>query len=84
MTGSEFIEYRIQHLLDRLARGETAEIGVRVEMHGARAVVRGRVTDEECRAAVLRVAGEELAGLDWYDDLSVSRPGPPDHSEELS
>ncbi|MFE6847722.1 hypothetical protein [Streptomyces sp. NPDC057686] len=84
MTFTEITEYRIEHLRDRLAREETAELGVRVEMHGARAVVRGCVPDEECRVAVLRVVGEELTGLDWYDDLTVSHPRPPDHSEELS
>lgn len=84
MTSSEIIEYRIGHLRDRLAREEAAELGVQVEARGSRAVVRGRVPDEETRAAVLRVAAEELAGLDWYDDLTISRPRPPDHSEELS
>ncbi|MET9857563.1 hypothetical protein ABZY57_32150 [Streptomyces sp. NPDC006450] len=83
MTDTGITEYRIEHLLDRLAREETAELGVHVETHGARAVVRGRVPDEQCRAAVLRIVGEELAGLDWYEDLTVSRPRPPDHSEDL-
>ncbi|MFC9296744.1 hypothetical protein ACFTWH_32630 [Streptomyces sp. NPDC057011] len=84
MTSTGIIEYRIEHLRDRLAREDTAELGVRVETHGLMAVVRGRVPDERCRAAVLRVVGEELAGLSWYDDLTVSRAGPPDHSEDLS
>ncbi len=84
MTSNGIIEYRIEHLRDRLAREELAELGVRVETHGARAVVRGRVADEAVRAAVLRLAREELAGLDWYDDLTVSHPLAPDHSEELS
>ncbi|MFD7258253.1 hypothetical protein [Streptomyces sp. NPDC059874] len=84
MTSTEITEYRIEHLLDRLAREDTAELGVRVETHGARAVVRGCVPDEQCRTAVLRIAGEELAGLDWYEDLTVSHPRPPDHAEELS
>ncbi|MBT2470030.1 hypothetical protein J7E97_19655 [Streptomyces sp. ISL-66] len=84
MTSPERIEYRIEHLRDRLAREDIAELGVRIDTRGARAVVRGRVGDEKCRDAVLRIAGEELAGMDWYADLTVSRHGTPDHSEELS
>jgi len=83
VTSVEITEYRIEHLRDRLAREETAVLGVRVETHGARVVVRGWVPDEQCRSAVLRLAGEELAGLDWYDDLTVSHPAPPDRAEEL-
>ncbi|MCJ0869731.1 BON domain-containing protein [Streptomyces sp. AP-93] len=83
MTDTGITEYRIEHLRDRLAHEETAELGVRVETHGSRAVVRGRVPDEQCRTAVLRLAEEELAGLDWYEDLTVSHPQPPDHSEDL-
>lgn len=84
MTSAESIEYRIEHLRDRLAREDIAELGVRIETRGARAVVRGRVPDEECLQSVLRIAGEELAGTDWYADLTVSRHGTPDHPEELS
>ncbi|MBT2448665.1 hypothetical protein J7F03_16515 [Streptomyces sp. ISL-43] len=84
MTSAESIEYRIEHLRDRLAREDVAELGLRIDTRGARAVVRGRVADEECREAVLRIAGEELAGADWYADLTVSHHGAPDHTEELS
>ncbi|MFJ6793545.1 hypothetical protein [Streptomyces sp. NPDC091268] len=83
MTATGITEYRIGRLRDRLAREDTAELGVHVEAHGARVVVRGRVSDEECRTAVLRIVGEELAGLDWYDDLMVSHHRPPEYSEEL-
>ncbi|MFF3214441.1 hypothetical protein ACFYYB_27760 [Streptomyces sp. NPDC002886] len=81
---SENVEYRIEHLRDRLAREDVAELGIRVDAHGARAVVRGRVADEECREAVLRIAAEELAGTDWYGDITVSHSGAPDHPEVLS
>ncbi|MEV6734276.1 MULTISPECIES: hypothetical protein [unclassified Streptomyces] len=84
MTATESIEYRIEHLRDRLAREDIAELGVRIDTHGARTVVRGRVADEKCLEAVLRVTGEELAGTDWYADLTVSHHGAPDHPEELS
>ncbi len=36
------------------------------------------------RAAVLRVVGEELAGVPWHEDLTVSHVGPPDGAEVLS
>ncbi|MFF5701189.1 hypothetical protein ACFY7H_01550 [Streptomyces sp. NPDC012794] len=84
MSATRIIEYRIEHLRERLAGDELAELGVRVELHGGRAVVRGCVGDEERKAAVLRIAGEELSGLDWYDDITLSRARPPDHAEELS
>ncbi|MET9699897.1 hypothetical protein ABZY31_23640 [Streptomyces sp. NPDC006529] len=83
MTGREQTEYRIGRLYDRLAREDLAELGVRVEVHGAGAMVRGSVTSPECRAEVLRIAAEELAGVEWREDVTVCRPVPPDHSEEL-
>ncbi|MFG2292395.1 hypothetical protein [Streptomyces sp. NPDC048603] len=78
------LDYRIARLRDRLALEEAAELGVHIETHGTRAVVRGAVADEEARALVLHLAGEELAGLDWYEDLTLYRSRPPDHIEELS
>lgn len=85
MSSTESIEYRIEHLRDRLAREDVAELGVRIDTHGARTVVRGRVADARCLEAVLRIAGEELAGTDWYADLAVSHHGAPDNRpEELS
>ncbi|MFF1415549.1 hypothetical protein ACFVX6_38250 [Streptomyces sp. NPDC058289] len=70
---------------DWLVKGRAGgeEIDLISETHGSRAVVRGCVPDEQCRTAVLRIAGEELTGLDWYEDLTVSRPRAPDHSEDL-
>ncbi len=84
MTAVENIEYRIAHLRDRLAREDIAELGVRVEARGAWAMIWGSVTGPESRAAVLRIAAEELAGVPWHEDLTVNRVGPPDHAEVLS
>lgn len=84
MGSGEIAEYRLQHLRERLAGGEIAELGVRVEPRGARVLVRGSVTSAECRAAVLRVVGQELAGIDWSDDLVVVPSGPPERPEDLS
>ncbi|MEU4732567.1 MULTISPECIES: hypothetical protein [unclassified Streptomyces] len=83
MTFSDIAEYRLEHLRQRLARGEVAELGVRAELRGGHAVIWGNVTSEACREAVLRVAEEELVGIDWREDLTVSRFDPPDHREEL-
>ncbi|MEU8774305.1 hypothetical protein [Streptomyces sp. NPDC048606] len=84
MTSNELIEYRLQHLRERLAREEISELGVRVEARGAGALVWGRVNSTGCRAAVLRIAEEELTGLPWHQDVTVNGSAPPDHSEELS
>ncbi|MFH7595678.1 hypothetical protein WDV06_11330 [Streptomyces racemochromogenes] len=85
MNTDGILEYRIGHLRDRLAREDAAELGLLVEAHGTRAVLRGRVADEEARRAVLHAAGEELAGLDWYADLTVcqARPPGPGETEEV-
>ncbi|OKK17588.1 hypothetical protein AMK16_22620 [Streptomyces sp. CB00455] len=84
MTDTEIIEYRIEHLRDRLAQEELAELGVRIELRGARVVIWGSVPDPECRSVLERLAGEELADVPWQIDLTVSHANPPDHCEELS
>ncbi|MGW0391267.1 hypothetical protein ACWDYJ_10255 [Streptomyces sp. NPDC003042] len=84
MNTSEIIDYRIAHLRDRLAREDVAELGIRIEPRGARAVIWGSVTSQECRAVILRIAAEELEGVPWHEDLIVNHSTPPDHSEELS
>ncbi|MFI7356051.1 hypothetical protein ACIBTP_19150 [Streptomyces avidinii] len=84
MTSIDLIEYRIEHLRERLAGEEIAELGVRVEARGAGVLVRGGVSSGECRAEVLRIAQEELVGIPWREDVTVCCPGPPDRSEELS
>ncbi|MFG2340479.1 hypothetical protein [Streptomyces yangpuensis] len=84
MTSVENLDYRIEHLRDRLAREDVAELGVRVEARGAWVMVWGCVTGAESRAAVLRLAEEELAGVPWHEDLTVNHVGPPDQAEVLS
>ncbi|WP_030761809.1 BON domain-containing protein [Streptomyces sp. NRRL F-2664] len=84
MTAVENLDYRVEHLRDRLAREDVAELGVRVEARGAWVMVWGVVADDAARAAVLRIAGEELEGVPWHDDLTVHRVGPPGPAEVLS
>ncbi|MCB5164258.1 hypothetical protein LG634_05320 [Streptomyces bambusae] len=76
-------EYRIERLRDRLAHDAVGEIGLLVELHGATAVLRGRVPDPGTRHTVLRIAAEELAGLSWHHDVQVSCADPPGRAEAL-
>ncbi|KIF07175.1 hypothetical protein PL81_03535 [Streptomyces sp. RSD-27] len=77
-------EYRAQHLRDRLAREEVAELGVRVELRGQTVLVWGPVSSPDCRETVLRMAAESLAPLTWHHDLTVVSTRPPDSEEDLS
>ncbi|MGW6983989.1 hypothetical protein ACWGE1_31870 [Streptomyces sp. NPDC054932] len=83
MTSTDLIEYRIEHLRERLAREEIAELGVRIEARGAGVLVRGGVSSDECRVEVLRITAEELVGVPWREDITVCCPNPPDRSEVL-
>ncbi|MFJ6935050.1 BON domain-containing protein [Streptomyces sp. NPDC101132] len=77
--------YRMEHLRERLAHEEIAELGVRVEQHGGGVLLSGVVTTEACREAVLGLAAEELAGLPWRHDLRTARAdGPAHRPEELT
>ncbi|MFF4173308.1 BON domain-containing protein [Streptomyces sp. NPDC001744] len=76
-------EYRIARFRDRLAREDTAELGVRVEARGAAVLLTGTVPTAEGREAVLRLAREELAGLPVRADLVVACVDPPERPEEL-
>ncbi|MFI5764126.1 MULTISPECIES: hypothetical protein [unclassified Streptomyces] len=84
MSSEDFIEYRIAHLRDRLAREDIAELGLRIDVHGAHAVLRGSVCSDACREAVLRAAAEEFEDLPWRADLTVNRPHLSPRPEELS
>ncbi|MFJ1567359.1 hypothetical protein [Streptomyces erythrochromogenes] len=84
MTSVENLDYRVEHLRDRLAREDIAELGVRVEARGAWVMVWGGVADAGSRAAVLRIVAEELEGVPWHEDLTVQRVGPPGAAEVLS
>ncbi|MFF2193942.1 hypothetical protein [Streptomyces sp. NPDC058157] len=76
-------EYRAQHLRDRLAREDVAELGVRVELRGHTVLVWGPVSGEDCRETVLRIAAEVLRPLTWRHDLTVVSARPPDREEDL-
>ncbi|MEV7725339.1 hypothetical protein AB0P15_11465 [Streptomyces sp. NPDC087917] len=77
-------EYQAQHLRDRLAHEDIAELGVRVEVRADTVLVWGAVADPRCRETVLRIAGEALHPLAWRHDLTIVAAGPPDRAEDLS
>jgi osmotically-inducible protein OsmY len=81
-AGSE--EYRIAHFREHLARGETAELGVRVELHGGAVTLTGTVTTADRRDEILRLARTELTGLTVHEDVVVACADAPDQYEELS
>ncbi|MFF8837370.1 hypothetical protein [Streptomyces sp. NPDC015130] len=77
-------EYRIARFKDRLARGEAAELGVRVEMRGNSVVLWGTLPSADRRDEILRIAASELAGIPVRTDLLIACADPPERSEELS
>ncbi|KJY34448.1 MULTISPECIES: BON domain-containing protein [Streptomyces] len=76
-------EYRAQHLRDRLAHEDVAELGVRVELRGPTVLVWGPVSSPDCRERILRIAGQVLDPLEWRHDLTVVSARPPDREEDL-
>ncbi|MEU9163929.1 BON domain-containing protein [Streptomyces sp. NPDC048424] len=79
----EPVEYRIEHLRQRLAAADIAELGVRVDLRGHTVVLSGTVGTPECRATVREIAEDELAGVPLLTDLVVGHTDPPEHSEVL-
>ena len=80
---SDEVAYRIERLRHRLAEGETAELGLRIEAHANVVTVSGTVADAECRAAVERAVAAELDGLALHLDLAVCASDTPVRPEEL-
>jgi hypothetical protein len=80
---SDDTAYRIERLRARLAQGESAELGLRIEAHADTVNVSGTVADVGCRDAVQRIVAEELDGLTLHLDLVVCAPEPPVRAEQL-
>ncbi|MFD8411652.1 hypothetical protein ACFV2Q_07785 [Streptomyces sp. NPDC059650] len=76
------VTYRVEHLRDRLARDDVAELGVQIDLSGGTPVLSGTVTTRACRDTVLRIAAEELAGLPWRHDVRVVSVQPPSQAQE--
>ena len=80
---SDDTAYRIERLRERLAQGETAELGLRIEAHADTVSVSGTLADAGCRETVERIVAEELDGLTVHLDLVIAAPDPPVRAEEL-
>ncbi|MEW1906718.1 MULTISPECIES: BON domain-containing protein [unclassified Streptomyces] len=76
-------EYRIARFRERLARDDTAELGVRIETRGTAVLLTGTVPTAEHREEILRLAETELTGLPVRADLVVASVDPPERPEEL-
>jgi hypothetical protein len=76
-------EYRIEGLRHRLAHGELAELGLRIEARSGAVTVVGTVADDECRETVLRVIADELSGLIVHVDVTVAATEVPTRAEQI-
>lgn len=76
-------EYRIERLRHRLALGDAAELGLRIEARANAVAVYGTVPDSECRDWILSVVQEELAGLPVRADVTVAPANAEPRVEEL-
>ncbi|WP_055491269.1 BON domain-containing protein [Streptomyces sp. TP-A0356] len=83
-TAAGNTEYRVAHLMERLAVGHPGELGVRAEVRGDAVLVTGTVASARCRDEILGIVREELAGVPVHDDIVVADASSPDHAEELT
>ena len=76
-----YLEARIQR---RLAEDpDTAELGVRVAVHGGAVYLTGDVASEERRRHLVAAAAAEAGDLEVRDDLRVTSAEPPTTAEDL-
>ncbi|EKX62337.1 hypothetical protein [Streptomyces ipomoeae] len=76
-------EYRMAHLGERLAHGDLAELGMRIEARGDTVHITGTASTAADRDAILRAAAEELPGVAVRADIALADVSVPDHTEEL-
>ncbi|MGW6568970.1 BON domain-containing protein [Streptomyces sp. NPDC054975] len=81
--GAYLGEYRVEHVRERLARGDVAELGIHVELRGGTVLLSGTVSTAARRDEILRLAQSELAGIPVRADLVVVGSEPPTRHEEL-
>ncbi|MCL6737913.1 hypothetical protein [Streptomyces neyagawaensis] len=77
-------EYLIAHLGERLAGGDLAELGMRIESRGDSVHITGTASTAHDREAILRLAAEELPGIAVRADIALADVTAPDHPEDLS
>jgi osmotically-inducible protein OsmY len=76
-----YLAARIQR---RLAEDpDTAELGVRVAVHGGAVYLTGDVASEERRGHLVAAAAAEAGDLEVRDDLRVTCAEPPTSAEDL-
>ncbi|MBT2407616.1 MULTISPECIES: BON domain-containing protein [unclassified Streptomyces] len=80
----EPVEYRIEHLRQRLAEADIAELGIYVDLRGDTVVLTGTVATHQCRETVRDIAESVLAGLPVLTDVVVGHNDPPEYPEDLS
>ncbi|MEU7034676.1 MULTISPECIES: hypothetical protein [unclassified Streptomyces] len=83
MNGRDAGEYRIARLRERLASGDMAELGVRIEMRGESVLLFGTLPTADHREEILRIAEAELGDMPVLADLGVASADPPDGHEDL-
>lgn len=80
-TDPYYLQARIER---RLAEDpDTAELGVRVTVHGTAVHLTGDVASQERRRHLVAGAAEEAGGLDIRDDLRVTCADAPTTAEDL-
>ena len=79
----EGLEYRVEILRHHLADGNTAELGLHVEVRGTAVCVSGVVASDECRAEVLQTIAELMVGVIVFTDVVVVPMQAPALAEEL-
>jgi len=84
MTVREDPYYLAARIQRRLAEDpDTAELGVRVAVHGDAVYLSGDVASEERRRHLVEAAAAEAGGLAVRDDLRVTCAEPPSTAEDL-
>jgi osmotically-inducible protein OsmY len=77
-----YLEARVQR---RLAEDpDTAELGVRVAVHGEVVHLSGDVASDERRRQLVEAAAAEAVGREVRDDLRVTGAEPPAGAEDLT
>lgn len=77
-------EYRVAHLQERLARGEAAELGMRIDVRGDTLVISGTVPTAEHREKILRLVTEELPDVRVRADITVADVSAPERPEDMA
>jgi osmotically-inducible protein OsmY len=76
--------YLVARIQRRLAEDpDTAELGVRVAVHGGAVYLSGDVASDERRRHLVAAAAAEAGDLEVRDDLRVTCADPPTTAEDL-